>query len=557
MTDDGLLLKPERRKPGVYVAAAVAVLALLAGGYLGYGKFASTGARGALAGPVVPDVAVDATQAPAITIAVLPLAATTAQGAATAADPDSPEYLIGALKGGDPDAGYFNDGLSAQFAGVLAQFGGVQVISPESSSQLRDTGEVAPDIGRKLGATHLVQGRAQRSGDSLRMDVALVRVADGATIWFEDYRRPYQGLFGLQDEIAAAVGAALRTRRLPPPQGRQEARPPGGNLDAYDALLRGDSFYRRRDGGSLHQAIAAYERAIALDPAYAHAHARLALARVQLASRFPVEAGDVREQGEKARRGAATALRLAPDSAEAHKANAAWMAGIALDQAGAMRETRRALALSPQDAELLNTLAIQQTAFGQLEQAAANLRRVLALDPLSPNVRYNLGGVYLGMNDYPEAEHALAQALALRPDLSVVRAFQAIAVFQQSRVDEAAKIAQAEPDPLWRAYALAMVYWAKGDRARSDAELQALIRDNAGSAATQIADIYAQRDDEASMFHWLDVARQAGDPGIVEIRYLPFVSRYSADPRFVALATELDLVPEAPAQGKKGVASAP
>ena len=162
----------------------------------------------------------------------------------------------------------------------------------------------------------------------------------------------------------------------------------------------------------------------------------------------------------------------------------------------------------------------------------------------------------LGLNDYPQAEHALAQALQLRPDLSVVRAFQAIAVFQQNRVDEAVKIAEAEPDPLWKAYALAMVHWARGDRARSDAELQTLIKDNAGNAATQIADISAQRDDEASMFRWLDIAKQGGDPGIVEIRYLPFVSRYANDPRFVALARDLDLMPEAP-EGKAKTVPAP
>ena len=236
-------------------------------------------------------------------------------------------------------------------------------------------------------------------------------------------------------------------------------------------------------------------------------------------------------------------LRLAPDSAASHAANAAWMTSVALDQAGAMHETKRALELSPQDPGLLHSLAIQQTAFGQLEEATGNLRRVLALNPLSSAVLYNLGGVYLGKNDYSEAEYTLGQALALRPDSSVVRAFQSIAVFQQNRADEAIKLAESEPDPLWRTYALAMAYWAKGDRARSDVELQSLIRDNANSAATQIAGIYAQRDDETSMFHWLDVARTSGDPGIVEIRYMPFVSRYSSDPRFIALARELDLMP--------------
>lgn len=556
MANDDGLLKPEPRKPGLFVAAAMGLLAVLAGGYFVYGKFADRGSQAATA--AVRDAAGEVAEAPAIAIAVLPLAAGKAATTSADPDPDSADALIGALKGGDADAGadYFNDGLSAHFAGELSQFAGVQAISTASSFQVRDPGEPASAIGRRLGATHLLQGSASRSGDALRMDVALVRVEDGATLWFEHYQRPYKDLFKLQDEIVAELGAALKAKRLPAPQGTQEDRPQGRNLAAYEALLHGEARFAQRDGEGIRQAMADYERAIALDPDYAQAHARLALARIALATRFPAEAGDVREQGEKARREAATALRLAPDSAEARKASAAWMGGIALDTSGAMHETRRALALRPQDAELLHTLALQQTAFGQLQDAAATLRRVLALDPLSPTAQYNLGGVYLGLNDYPQAEHALAQALELRPDLSVVRAFQTIAVFQQNRVDEAAKIAEAEPDPLWKAYALAMVYWARGDRARSDAELQSLIKNTGDGAATQVADIYAQRDDEASMFHWLDVAKRSGDPGIVEIRYLPFVSRYANDPRFVALARELDLVPDAPDREAK-TASAP
>jgi TolB-like protein/Flp pilus assembly protein TadD len=550
--DDGLLIKPGLRKSGLYAAAGIALLALLAGGYFAWSRFVGDAPQVAAASATP---AQGATQASTMTLAVLPLATVAAEAAAKPAA-DSADALIGVLKGGDAGTDYFNDGLSAHFAAAMAQFAGVQVISTDSSSQVRDTGGLGDAIGRKLGATHLLQGTAKRSGDQLLMDLALVRVEDGATLWFEHYQRPYKDLFKLQDDIVAELGGALKAKRLPAPQGAQEDRPQDGNLAAYEALLRGDAQYAWRNGDGLRRAMGTYERAIALDPDYAQAHARLAMARIELVTRFPSEAGDIRDQGEKARREAATALRLAPDSAEAHKANAAWLRGIALDQAGAMHETKRALELSPQDAELLHALAIQQTAFGQLQDAAGNLRRVLALDPLSATAQYNLGGVYLGLNDYSQAEHALTQALELRPDLSVVRAFQAIAVFQQNRVDEAVKIAGAEPDPLWKTYALAMVYWAKGDRARSDAELQLLIKDNAGNAATQIADLYAQRDDEASMFHWLDMAKQDGDPGIVEIRYLPFVSRYANDPRFVALARELDLMPETPV-GKAKTASVP
>ncbi len=540
-TDDGLLIKPEPRKPWVVVAVAAGVLAVLAGGYVASGlsgkpKPAAT-ATAASPAPVTanPD------QLPAIIIAVLPLAAD-AGATAAPADGDASQHLVDALKGGSERGSAFNDGVSAQLAGALSQFDGVAVTSPESSFQQRDADAPPATIGKMLGATHLLRGTASREGETLRIDAALVSVADGSTVWFDRYQRPYAELFKVQDEMAAAIGAALKVKRLPAPQGGQDERPPGGSLQAYEALLAGDAALERADADGVAAAIAEYERAIGLDAGYGHAHARLALARIELATRFPTEAGDVREAGEKARREAATALRLAPDSAEAHAANAAWLGSIALDQAGALAETERALALSPRDASLLHSLAIRQTAFGRLEDAAATLRRALQLNPLSATVLYNLGGIYLGMNDYAEAEHVLGQALALRPDISVVRAFQALAIFQQNRAPEAIAIAQQEPDPLWKAYALAMAYWANGDRARSDAELQVLIRDNPKGAATQIAGLYAQRDDEAAMFKWLQVARDAGDPGIVEIRYMPFVSRYAEDPRFIALLRELDLV---------------
>ncbi|MEO6226941.1 MAG: tetratricopeptide repeat protein [Thermomonas sp.] len=555
-TNDGLLIKPEPRKSRVSLLVALVVVALPVAGYFGYAKFAASGSR-QLQSPLTPPAATananatastTAGQMPTTIIAVLPLAPgklpeANQDDVAKSSDENASDRLVKALTAKSDSADYFTDGLSTQLIETLQQFSGVAVTSPESSFQFRDSKALGRTIGKALGATHVVQGNARRNGDDVLVDASLVRVADGRTLWFEHYQRPRKDLFTLQDEIAMAVAATLKAKRLPAPQGSQDERPHSGNLDAYDALLQGNEAYRRHDGDGSRQAVAAYERAVARDPDYGHAYARLALARIQLATRFPSEAGDVHEQGEMARRAAATALRMAPDSADAHAANAAWMASIALDQAGAMHETMHALLLSPRAPDLLQSLAIQQTAFGQLEEAAGNLRRVLALNPLSSSVLYNLGGVYLGKNDFSEAEYTLGQALALRPDSAGVRAFQAIAVFQQNRADEAIKLAQSEPDALWRSYALAMAYWAKGDRARSDVELQSLIRDKANSAATQIAGIYAQRDDEVSMFHWLDVARTGGDPGIVEIRYMPFVSRYSSDPRFIALARELDLMP--------------
>ncbi|HPW12606.1 MAG TPA: hypothetical protein PK399_05495, partial [Thermomonas sp.] len=245
-TDDGLLIKPEPRKPWVVVAVAAGVLAVLAGGYVASGlsgkpKPAAT-ATAASPAPVTanPD------QLPAIIIAVLPLAAD-AGATAAPADGDASQHLVDALKGGSERGSAFNDGVSAQLAGALSQFDGVAVTSPESSFQQRDADAPPATIGKMLGATHLLRGTASRDGETLRIDAALVSVADGSTVWFDRYQRPYAELFKVQDEMAAAIGAALKVKRLPAPQGGQDERPPGGSLQAYEALLAGDAALERAD----------------------------------------------------------------------------------------------------------------------------------------------------------------------------------------------------------------------------------------------------------------------------------------------------------------------
>lgn len=529
---DGGIAEIERRNRLQFAGfiGLLAVCALGAVGYFAYDRLVMVPRREAAAAQATDAnrEAVATARARVTSVAVLPFAAS----------------------GDDQSEPYFADGMAAQLAEALARVQGLKVVSPESSFRFRDTTEPSRAIGLKLDAAHLLQARMQRGAGRVRLDASLVRVSDGNTIWSQRYDRPQAELFALQDRLAADVGAALQMPSAAAATG-QAGRPPGGSLQAYDAVLKGNDLARQKDIFSLRNAADAYQQAVALDPRYALAQARLAQAKIELLVRFPPSAEEARAQGEQARAAAAAALALDPASAEAHRAQAAWLGSIALDQAGALSETTRAQALAPQDATLLNALAVQQTAVGRLQEAVENHRRALALDPLSVLPHYNLGAVYLRLADYAEAEHVLREALELQPDISVVRAFLAIAVFQQNRTDEAIGIARSEPDPLWKTYALAMAYWAADDRAASEAQLQALIRDNARDAGTQIAGIYAQRDDEASMFKWLQQARAAGDPGIVEIRYMPFVSRYADDPRFVALAKDLDLMPDA-ADAAKG-----
>lgn len=445
------------------------------------------------------------------------------------------------VSGDDADAQVFADGLTNHFTRALAGLPGVATISGESAFRYRNSSELNSVIGDALGASHLLHGRVQRQAGVLQLDVELVQAADGSSLWSQHYQRVEGELFALQDDIVATLAKTLQANAGTRP--KQDDRPPGGNVEAYTAVLRGDALAMQADIFSARQAVEAYQHAVDLDPDYAYAHARLAQARVRQITRFPLDDADVGTQGELARRDAATASRLASDLAEAQQANAAWLAGIAHDQPGAVDALRRALALRPHDADLLSMLAVRQIGFGQLDQAVESLRAALKTNPLSAPTLYSLGSVYLSQADYPQAEHVLQQALSLEPNLPLAQAFLAMAVFQQNRTAEAITIAKRESVPLWRSYALAMAYWANNDRMHSEEELQVLIRQHAKDAATQIAGVYAQRDDETQMFHWLEEARRTHDPGLAEIRYMPFVARYATDPRFIALVKAQGLVP--------------
>lgn len=470
--------------------------------------------------------------------AAMPVASAAAPAVMPAGSTEQPRVVVAVLpfqaagEGSDAAQG-FADGVANHFTRAMATLPGVAAISGESAFHYRNSSELNSVIGGALGASHLLHGKLQRQGGVLQLDVELVQAADGSSLWSQHYQRVDRELFALQDEVMTALAKAVQAG--PVPTQKQDDRPPSGNLEAYASVLHGDDLALRSDVFSARQAVEAYQHAVALDPQYAYAHARLALALVRQVTRFPLDEGETATQGALAQRSAATALRLADSLPEAQQAMAAWLADIAHDQTGAVAALQRALQLRPNDADLLAMLALRQIGFGQLGQAVDSLRAALKTNPLSAPTLYSLGSVYLGQADYPQAEHALQQALALAPGLPLAQAFLAMAVFQQNRTDEAIAIARQETVPLWRSYALAMAYWAKGDRVHADEQLQQLIQQHAGDAATQIAGVYAQRDDETQMFHWLEEARRTGDPGLAEIRYMPFVSRYATDPRFIAL----------------------
>jgi tetratricopeptide (TPR) repeat protein len=215
------------------------------------------------------------------------------------------------------------------------------------------------------------------------------------------------------------------------------------SLPAYDAFLRGEAAFQANSAGptALRKAIAAYEQAVALDPTFASAWARLAQAQATLyAVSIPTPAG-----AEAARRAAERALAIAPARPEGHQAFGRYYHAVLRDNSRALKEDSTALALDPSNTDLLRAIARVQRALGRWPAARDHLERAAKLDPRSGTRARSLGDLLLYTRHYPEAEQALDRSLELLP-----------------------------PDVLWARETRAMVSLAQGDLAGAQAILKAV-----------------------------------------------------------------------------------
>jgi len=184
------------------------------------------------------------------------------------------------------------------------------------------------------------------------------------------------------------------------------------------------------------------------------------------------------------------------------------------------------------------------------------MRRAIALDPLSAPLRYNLGIYLTAVARYDEAEASMREAVALQPQGAQFRAHIAITQSLAGKAAQAIEMAKQEPDEFWRNYALAIAYYANGNRSESDDALAWLIKNDSDDGAVQIATIYAQRKQADETFRWFEHAMDTHDGGVTELYTMPFLITFRDDPRFAAFAKRIGL-PPLPADALKSADLAP
>jgi TolB-like protein/Tfp pilus assembly protein PilF len=453
---------------------------------------------------------------------------------------------------GDPQQDYFSDGLSEELISAIAQVHAIKVIGRNSSFQFR--GRQQDDnasIGTKLGVATLLEGTVRKQGDHVRIVASLIDASDGNTLWSQTYERELKDVFAVQSDIATSVAVALKATLLGKTIESADE-PPGGNLDAYNALLQGRFYAEHRNRADYLKAVDYYGQAIAIDPAYAMAYARLAITQ-QWFIDWIASADERRTTSAQARANARKAIELAPQSAVALGAQGINQAWSDFDFSSAKATLEKAVALDPRNAETLYQLADVTGCLGRLDEAIAMMRKVLTMEPLNASFHFYLGQFLLA-NGKPDAGAAeIRRAIALQPDAAASRAYLAIALLQLGQSDQALRTATDEPDAGNRRWALSTIHFARGETAQGQAVLDEMIRLDVDFAPSYIAMVHASIGSNDKAFAMLDHAVEMRDPGVISIYEQPYlIPKLRGDSRLVLLLRKLGLPEPAAPSSKTG-----
>ena len=438
----------------------------------------------------------------------------------------------------DRSSAYFGDGMAETIINALANVEGLSVAARTSAFSFRDKTEDVREIGRQLGVATVLEGSVQRAGTHLRVTAQLIKTSDGLHLWSQSFDREAADIFAVQDEVARAVVAAL-SGRLTAGSATLASTQITHNPAAYDALLQGRFFWNRRSEADLNSAIRSFQQAIALDSSFADAWAGLADAYVLLPFYSFVP---TREAVPKAEAAARHALTLNPDLGPAHAALAYALMNYDWQWAQADSEFRRAIALSPGDANTHKWYGDLLMITGRSDAALREVRRALELDPLSPNVIVVLGSLDWSAGRDAEARQQWEKALDLNPEHPLALEFAMRLAWRQGDVERFFALRQrleAIPPRIAPATEeLRRAYGAGGRNAVLRAQLAA---PEARHLPIDRARWHAELGDFDAAFKDLDQAFTERDIRLPYVIYWKDNAPLWNDPRFAALLTRMGL----------------
>lgn len=514
--------RPPPRLPRSWLLAAALIVAGVAVGWVAIDRFrSSTAARQAAA-------------------------STQSVEAAFAPPPHSIAVLPFVNMSGDASQDYFSDGISEELLNSLSRLNDLQVVARTSSFSFKGQNVDVATIAHKLNVGAVLEGSVRRSGNTVRITVQLINAVTGFHIWSQTYDRNITDILKVQTDVATSVAQQLETRLA----GDAEARIGMGgtkNPEAYDAYLRGRQLLLDQDPDEARgrAAIAAFDRAIALDPGFALAHAgrAAALGNFAIFNAKPDEQAALRAQALHA---AQRSVELAPELGEAHLALAQIRAFLLLDYAAAAPEFDRALALAPGSARVQRAYAGYAADLGHFEAAVQAARRTVSLDPQAVSAHTTLGVTLYLARRYDEALAALQHAKALSPNSHYIQISMTLSLLASGKTQQARAQCESTSTPLdedFRHHCLALVYHTLGRQADAERELQQLHALNGDGSAFGYAEIYAQWGEKTQSLQWLATAQRLDNPNLQSLRVDWQLDPVRTEPQFKEIEARMNMPP--------------
>ena len=370
---------------------------------------------------------------------------------------------------GDPEQEFFADGLTEDIISELSRFRDLLVISRNSTFVYKGKAVKVQEVAREFGVEYVLEGSVRKAGDRIRVTVQLIDAETDRHIWAERYDRQLEDVFAIQDEMTRAIVATLPGRVEAATQDRAK-RKPTDNMAAYECVLTAKVLHHRSIREDNAEAQRLLDRAVALDPSYAHAHAWKGCVLGQAWTYGWCAERDATFQQVGAE--LEIALALDDNDSDVHRILAALnLAREDHDKAAYHQE--RALALNPN----YDLVVVQQgellTWLGRPEEGIDWIKKAMRLNPYHPERFWNhLGRACYCAEKYAEAAESFSRIT--RPDYTH-HAFLAATFAQMDNAvaaaAHAAEVLKREPNFSVAVYLATQHYKRDVDRKRHEAGL--------------------------------------------------------------------------------------
>ncbi len=441
---------------------------------------------------------------------------------------------------------YLSDGVTEGIINDLAQVHGLRIMARSTMFRYKGMNADPQKVGQDLHVSAVLSGRLQQRGNDVVVEAELVDVAKGSQLWGGRYHRNLADVFALQEDLARQISENLRLR-LSGEQKQRLTRRYTEDAEAYRLYLQGRYFYYKWNPEAARQAIDYFQQAINKDPGYALAYAGLADCYSSLAwltDMAPAQAAP------KAKAAALKALEIDDQLAEAHLSLAFIDYLYDWDWKAAGEHFQRALALSPGYANGHNWYAFYLFALGRSQEAMAEARRALDLDPASVGMNQVVGVLLLNAGrQYDEALQQFHKAADMDPNFrdayrGLGETYAAKGMYKEA-LPYFLRFAELNRRNAHSVSLLGYAYGCLNDRSHAFRALDELQRLSNGEyvSPADVALVYVGLGDKDRAFEWLHKAYNEHAFTLAFLKLTPRWDPLRSDPRFDALLRQIGLQP--------------